>query len=266
MWGHCARTMSRRTKGRRPSSGLSAQSPKDSETCGSSRRVAGVPVAAEPVVVPVEPATATVQVPDALATRAPVAVDGIHEEHVLPVLGNQLGMSQAPVEHVRVEGGSAPADFLQELVALDDLVTLLAVREPGLDLLGIPLEVGGTRDVLDDLPVLRIPFLGKHRGSREVDEKLRELHFAVPSDDREDELGRVAFGEARDVSIRPAEAIDRGLERECLAHVDTRALEKGVETLLPTESVHARFNLSEAQVAVLHGLPPSAIGRKFPSV
>lgn len=172
MWGHCASTMSRRTKGKEPSSGSSAQSPKDSETCGSSRRAVGAPVAVQPVVAPAQPATITVEEADVPAAREPVAVDGVHEEHDLPVLGNQVGVRVEVVEQVRVEGRAALADLLQELVALDALVTLLLVREPQLDLLGIPLEVGGTRDVLDHFPVVRTPLLGENRGSGEIDHVL----------------------------------------------------------------------------------------------
>lgn len=43
------------------------------DTSGSSRRVVGVPVVVQPVVVPVQLATITVEVADVLVARVPVA-------------------------------------------------------------------------------------------------------------------------------------------------------------------------------------------------
>ncbi len=103
-----------------------------SSTCTHRRRVGAVPVAGEPVVAPVPPAVVPVEAADVQAATA-AAVDGAPEEGVagipvsirLPLIGDELGVREQVVEDIGVEDGLL-RQLLAELVAFDDLATLLA--------------------------------------------------------------------------------------------------------------------------------------------
>ncbi len=121
-------------------------------TCANRRRVAVTPAVAEPVVVPVPPVTAPVEVADAeIAVR--VAVDGAPEEHspALPAFGDELMVGQQVVEDAGVQDGLT-FQLLAKLVA-DDRAVLLPFIEVESDGVAAPLELA-TLLVLEDFPAV----------------------------------------------------------------------------------------------------------------
>jgi len=96
---------------------------------------------AEPVAAPVPPAAVPAEVADTQEATA-VAVHRTPEEDVLafPLLGNEVRIGEQVVEDAGVEGDLL-RHLLVEFVAFEHLAAvLLAVREPELDLRGVPLE------------------------------------------------------------------------------------------------------------------------------
>ena len=148
-----------------------------SSTCGHRGRVVVVPVVAKPVAEPVPPAAAPVEETD-IEVATGVAVDGAPEEDVagvtllilLPLLGNEVRIGVEVVEDVGVEDGLL-RQLLAELVAFDDLATLLAVREEELDTLGVELPLAALLVLLD------LPAVGQEGVGIAVDDMFKHCLF-----------------------------------------------------------------------------------------
>ncbi|PWB38660.1 MAG: hypothetical protein C3F02_03025 [Parcubacteria group bacterium] len=118
------------------------------------RGVAVVEVAAQVVVVPVPLLAIPVEIADAQVAVG-AAVDGTPEVGVLsfPLLGNELGIFQIPIQEIGIEDRLA-LELLTEIVAYDPATVLLPLGEVEADLGGIKLQLP-TTDVLLDLPAVR---------------------------------------------------------------------------------------------------------------
>ncbi len=137
-----------RTEGLKPACAGRDLKPKPQVlTCEHRRRVVAKPGVVEPVVAPAPRTTAPAQAPDAEVAIG-VAVDRSPEEDVasvatcvfLPGLGDELQVLVEVIKDVGVEDGLV-GELLAELVAFDDLVPLLLVRQEELDLLAVDEEV-----------------------------------------------------------------------------------------------------------------------------
>lgn len=114
--------------------------------------------------VPVPPAAVPVEVTHAQVATA-VAVDGAPEEDVLvlPLLGDEVGVLEQVVKDIGVKDRLA-LKLLAELVAIDVLATLLALRQVELDLVGVELPLSALLVLLDG------PTIGNDGVGVEVDD------------------------------------------------------------------------------------------------
>ncbi len=87
--------------------------------------------------------------------------------------------------------------FLEELVAFDNLAILLIRREVELELRGVEFE-RAVDDMLFDLPAVALPVL-RHAVAREVDDVLHDLHDARAAQDRKDLCGHIACTQLRNI-------------------------------------------------------------------
>jgi len=121
---------------------------------------------AEPAVAPAQPAGMTTEATDTQLAANQVAINRSPEERDIPLVGNQLGMLEQVVKHVRVHDRQ---DFklFAELVVLDAHATRLLFGKIQPNLGRIPLQLS-VLAMFDDFPTFRA-----ERVSIAVDEVLR---------------------------------------------------------------------------------------------